>query len=359
MAAHAEALLTTDEIAAVVDLLKRNDKVGETTTFRRVAVAHPNGFSDRRVETWLYHADQREIEELVVSLSDDDIVSSTITTGQIPQYGFGEVGGAIEAVRQSPLVVEALAKRGISDPSKCQVDPWPTGNMGLEHEKGRRTARGILFWRDDVADNGYAKPIDGLMAFVDLDLMEVYHVEDSGTWKVPAETNNYHHGTVPDRADLTTIDITQPDGPSFTVTDGNHITWANWDVRAVMDHTEGLVLQSLAWTDGDTRRPIMRRASLAEMVVPYGETRATQAFKNALDVGEVGLGRTANSLTLGCDCKKTSASCGSTPTVTTTAPQMCVAAGAWSSVRSSPSATTTTASSGTCTLTAPFSSRSS
>ncbi|MEM7092440.1 MAG: primary-amine oxidase [Actinomycetota bacterium] len=302
MAAHSAALLTVDEIAAAVDLVKNEGKIADDTTFRRMAVAHPSGQDDRWIEVWLYHAGAREIEELIVSLTDGSMVSSQTVTGQIPQFGFGEVGVAQEAVRNSPLVAEAVAKRGITDPSKLQVDPWPTGNMGLEHEQGRRVARGILFWRDEVEDNGYAKPVDGLMCFVDLDLGEVYHVEDIGEWPVASDTNNYHHGTVPDREDLRTIDITQPDGPSFTVADGNHITWANWDVRAVMDHTEGLVLQGLAWTDGGVRRPVMRRASLAEMVVPYGETRATQAFKNALDVGEVGLGRCANSLKLGCDC---------------------------------------------------------
>lgn len=302
MAAHAEGLLTSAEITDVVNLLTKVGKVGEHTTFRRVSPAHPNGFSDRRIETWLYHADSREIEELVVSLSDVTVVSSTTVTGQIPQFGFAEVAMAQHTVRTSPLVAEALAKRGIDDPSKCQVDTWPTGNMGVEHEEGRRVTRCILFWRDEVADNGYAKPIDGLMVFVDLDLNEVYHLEDIGNWSVPTQDNNYTHGTVPDRTDLKPIDITQPEGSSFMVADGNHITWANWDVRVVMDHTEGLVLQSLAWTDGETRRPIMRRASVAEMVVPYGETRASQAFKNALDIGEIGLGRTANSLTLGCDC---------------------------------------------------------
>jgi primary-amine oxidase len=302
MAAHAESILATSEITQVVDLLKTAGKVADDTTFRRVSPAHPNGSDERLIEVWTYTASDKRIDEFMVSLSSDTIVSETAVHGEIPQYGFGEVAAAQAAVRASPLVAEACAKRGITDPSKLQVDPWPTGNMGIDHEAGRRIARCILFWREEVAENGYAKPIDGIMAYVDLDLMEVYEVEDIGEWPVPKQANNYFHGSVPDRTDLKTIDITQPDGPSFTVTDGNHIQWANWDVRAVMDHTEGLVLQSLAWTDGDTRRPVMRRGSVAEMVVPYGETRASQAFKNALDIGEIGLGRCANSLTLGCDC---------------------------------------------------------
>ena len=38
------------------------------------------------------------------------------------------------------------------------------------------------------------------------------------------------------------------------------------------------------------------------MVVPYGDPDPCHGWKNAFDVGEWGLGRMANSLTLGCDC---------------------------------------------------------
>jgi primary-amine oxidase len=38
------------------------------------------------------------------------------------------------------------------------------------------------------------------------------------------------------------------------------------------------------------------------MVVPYGDPGPMHGWKNAFDVGEWGLGRMANSLTLGCDC---------------------------------------------------------
>jgi len=257
---------------------------------------------ERRIETWLFDSATREITEMIVSGDGAETVASKTVTGELPQMGFAEVPAAQAIVRSDPGVIAALERRGITDSSRIQVDTWPTGNMGLEHEKGRRVSRCIIFDRADPSHNGYAKPVDGLMAFVDLDEMAVYHIDDFDTWPVPTQLGNYNAGTVPERDDVKVIDITQPDGSSFTVTDGNHIHWQKWDVRVLMDHTEGLVLHSLGWTDGEERRPIMRRASLAEMVVPYGEVRETQAFKNALDVGEIGLGRCVNSLKLGCDC---------------------------------------------------------
>jgi primary-amine oxidase len=39
-----------------------------------------------------------------------------------------------------------------------------------------------------------------------------------------------------------------------------------------------------------------------EMIVPYGSTAMNHWWKNAFDAGDVGLGKMAGSLTLGCDC---------------------------------------------------------
>ena len=73
-------------------------------------------------------------------------------------------------------------------------------------------------------------------------------------------------------------------------------------MRVTLDPTEGLVLHDLAIADGGRRRQVLRRAAIAEMVVPYGDPGPIHGWKNAFDAGEWGLGRMANSLTLGCDC---------------------------------------------------------
>jgi primary-amine oxidase len=49
-------------------------------------------------------------------------------------------------------------------------------------------------------------------------------------------------------------------------------------------------------------RPVVFRASVTEMVVPYADPTANHYWKSAFDAGEYGLGRLANSLELGCDC---------------------------------------------------------
>ena len=78
--------------------------------------------------------------------------------------------------------------------------------------------------------------------------------------------------------------------------------WSKWSFRVGFDPYEGLVLHTVAYHDGDRVRPVLHRASISEMVVPYGDPGAMHGWKNAFDAGEWGLGRMANSLKLGCDC---------------------------------------------------------
>ena len=55
-------------------------------------------------------------------------------------------------------------------------------------------------------------------------------------------------------------------------------------------------------TVGYDGRPVLYRASIAEMMVPYADPKASSYHKNVFDMGEYGVGMLANSLALGCDC---------------------------------------------------------
>lgn len=90
----------------------------------------------------------------------------------------------------------------------------------------------------------------------------------------------------------------QPDGPSFQV-EGHKITWQKWQFRIGFTPREGLVLYTIGYEDKGRIRPIIYRASLVEMVVPYGDPKEPHFRKNAFNVGEYGVGTLANSLKLG------------------------------------------------------------
>ena len=97
------------------------------------------------------------------------------------------------------------------------------------------------------------------------------------------------------------LEIVQPEGPGFTL-EGNLLRWERWQLRVSTFPFEGLVLHDIAWQEDDRLRPILYRASLGDMVVPYGSTMTNHWWKNAFDAGEIGIGKLLNSLALGCDC---------------------------------------------------------
>jgi primary-amine oxidase len=96
---------------------------------------------------------------------------------------------------------------------------------------------------------------------------------------------------------LPPLDVVQPEGASFAV-DGKEITWDKWSLRIGFNYREGLVLHNVKY-DG---RPVLHRASLVEMAVPYGDPNPPYQRKCAFDVGDYGLGYCTDSLELGCDC---------------------------------------------------------
>lgn len=70
----------------------------------------------------------------------------------------------------------------------------------------------------------------------------------------------------PPRQDLKPLHVVQPEGPSFTVTDGNCVSWQKWRFRVGFNYREGMTVHDVRY-DG---RPVFYRLSISEMTVPYG-----------------------------------------------------------------------------------------
>ena len=254
----------------------------------------------------------RETFEFVVALDGAGarILTRTRVAGQ-PAITPEECEEAQIVVKAHAGYRSALAKRGIADMDLVCVDAWSVGAYHDDDpaDAGLRLARALTFVKRDVHDNHFAHPVDGLLVMVDLHAMAVLRVEDHELVPVPAQSTNYsaRHMDGRWRAErLRPIHITQPEGVSFRV-DGHAIAWQGWHFRIGFNSREGLTLHRVGYAAGGEgaaeARPILHRASLVEMTVPYGDgPSVTQQRKCAFDVGEFGVGSTANSLALGCDC---------------------------------------------------------
>jgi primary-amine oxidase len=307
---HPLSAITAEEITAAVALVKAHPLFSETVRFAYVGLGEPTrrqlrdwkpGMAlDRRVRLMLIVGPDAHVVDVVVAL-DTGTLSVTEVPGVRPGLLFEESLSAIVALQENEQFRQAMRRRGIEDLKKVQIDPWPAGSFGIAHEDDRRICRCLPYVRDTPDDNGYAHPVEGVIAFVDMGRGEVLEVVDSGVIPVPSECGNYYPESVSLRRDLKPIDIVQPDGPSFAV-EGNLVRWQKWTLRVSMDPIEGLVLHDVGYEDGGRTRSILARAAVSEMVVPYGDPGPMHGWKNAFDAGEWGLGRMANSLVLGCDC---------------------------------------------------------
>jgi primary-amine oxidase len=136
----------------------------------------------------------------------------------------------------------------------------------------------------------------------DLHAMQVVRVDDFGVVPLPPDAGNWARSYYPEtRPGLRPLEVLQSEGPSFTV-DGHEVSWQNWKFRVGFTPREGLVLHAIRYRDGGRDRPVMDRASICEMVVPYGDPAEKYYHKNPFDMGEYGMGTMANSLSPGCDC---------------------------------------------------------
>jgi primary-amine oxidase len=257
--------------------------------------------TDRRLRAFLVNTDTGESTDVVVSLMHRDVVRARrldpARDGQMPILD-SDFALVDEITKADPQWRAAMAGRGYHDVSRIRTCPITAGNYGPSDDDRRRMVRVLAFVQDSEHGLAWAHPIDGVAAYVDLIEKKVFKVTDEFELPVPTENGDYDHEEVrgPHRTTLKPIEITQPEGPSFTL-DGHALRWQGWSLRIGFDAREGLTLHQVS----NAGRPVIYRASIPEMVVPYGDPnfRYWQAY---FDSGEYLVGKWANSLELGCDC---------------------------------------------------------
>jgi primary-amine oxidase len=305
--AHPLDPLSADEVARAVAVVRAEKGLDGDARFGSITLVEPdkrkpaeeNG--GRRAELIIYDRATACTYEAIVSVTGGGLERWTPRPGVQSALTPEEYVEVEDLTKAHPDFQAALRRRGIDDLDLVTVDPIPTGNSGLPEESPeRRVCRTLAFVRPDPGGNSYGRPIEGVFGIVDLGRGEVVRMDDLGIVAVPDEEGEYRADRVgPLRADLRPVEITQPEGPSFTV-EGNDVAWQKWRLRVGFTPREGLVLHTVAYEDSDRLRPILYRASFAEMAVPYAEP--TRYYQSPFDIGENYIGTLANSLALGCDC---------------------------------------------------------
>lgn len=311
MARHPLDPLDGSELEAVAKTVRAKAGLDASAWFETITLEEPDKTAlaefaasetppERRAYVCCYEPASNRTYRGIVALDGPEIVSWEHVPGVQARIVPDEFAAGEKIVKADPDFVEACARRGITDLDTVLVETWGAGNFGIADEEGERLAYCHCWVINEAGDNRYGRPIANLHPVVDLRRGRVVRVEDHGTVPLPPDTAAIRPETGL-REDIRPIEITQPDGPSFTV-DGYGVAWQKWRLRIGFNLREGLVLHDIGYEDGGVVRPIMNRVSMAEMVVPYGDPSAGNFRRNAFDTGEYGIGQALDSLRLGCDC---------------------------------------------------------
>jgi primary-amine oxidase len=265
-------------------------------------LAWPERSSPRQAEVVVLSPQEELSYEVIVDLASGELVEWVALDGLQPAMVPEEYTEIERLMLEHPDFLAALRRRGIEDAGLVCVDPIPAGAWGDHQYTGRRLCRALAWVRAYPDSNPYARPIEGVVGLIDLNRGEVLEVTDHGAVRIPPGVGEYRASRLGrPRTDLKPIEITQPEGPSFTL-DGNLVEWQKWSFRIGFTAREGLVLHQLGYRDGERLRPILHRASYSEMAIPYGYPSPTRYLQSPFDIGENLVGTLANSLELGCDC---------------------------------------------------------
>jgi primary-amine oxidase len=260
--------------------------------------AADGGDRRRRARASVLDRDTGRVLEVLVDLTRGEVERSREETQGQPPFLVDEYVVVERVAKEDAEFRAALARRGIEDLELVQIDPVMAGSHP-ENPGDQRIAWAIPYLWARPEGNGYAKPIEHVRVLVDILAESVIRVVDGAVVPIPPEDGELIAPSF--RTDLEPLEITQPQGASFVV-DGHEVSWQRWRLHVSLHPIEGLVLHDVRYGAGDEARPILQRAGLSEMVVPYGDPGDGFYWRNYFDAGEGGLGKNANTLTLGCDC---------------------------------------------------------
>ena len=312
--------LTADEFRSVAAILGRDQGVGPGWRYASIELAEPSKAAlaayaadgtvpDRAAIVVCLNSGENTTFKALVSLTSDAVVAFDHIPDAQPNFTVDEFEECDRVLRAHPDVQAALAQRGITDLDKVFMDTWTYGGAVIPEEyRGRRLGWSDTWIRDSDGSNPYANPVVGLHCVIDVNTMELLRIEDTGGFEQPEVMGEYVPRHIPERIretfnrpPLKPLEITQPEGPSFTL-EGNKLTWQNWSLRVGFNYREGMTLHAITYTDAGRERSIAHRLSFAEMVVPYRDNCEDHYRRTAFDIGEWGLGFMTTSLELGCDC---------------------------------------------------------
>jgi primary-amine oxidase len=307
-AAHPLDPLTVSEIEQAVRLLVATGKTTRDTRLGLLAMEPPDKaevIGWRKGRTFSRRAialvrNGAEVSEVIIDLAAGSIERWTDVAGVQPALTSAEWATAQALVKADPRWLEAMGKRGYDDVTDIFCESLSAGYFGEPAEAERRLVRLPCYDVRGAKSNIYGRPIEGVIALVDVLSQEVLEVIDTGV--VPVSTGNHDFAAAATATGTRSAGAAgSPPSPNFS-RDGRQFEWRNWSFHLGFDPRFGPVVSQVAHSDGARRRSVLYEGHISEVFVPYMDGDPSWYFRTYMDAGEYGLGLLASPLAAGVDC---------------------------------------------------------
>jgi primary-amine oxidase len=310
---HPLDALTPEEYWKLYKILLDGGKLGEKTIFTSILLHEPpksevlawkpGSRISRKADAVLLN--EGKSYEAVIDISGGKLESYTELKKDQAPITEQEMHSYDDVLKKDPRVIEALKKRDITDLRLVTCYVTPAGFVGLpEQTEGRRIGWGGCTYTAN-AKFGWDREVPGIFFVVDMNEKKIARFSDYGVVPMPPTTSIYDADGGAALPGTTPILVTQPNGPSFTIKDGE-VSWQNWHFRFRLDPRVGPVVSMVNYQDGAKRRSVLYEGSLSEMYVPYQDPDETWNSHVFLDAGEyfvnTGSGGIIKPLEPGVDC---------------------------------------------------------
>jgi primary-amine oxidase len=308
VAAHPMDALTFNELQMVKEILTKNKKVDTLTRFPEILLLEPEKATVLAWKAGMPMPRQAQVVikqnsaifEAIVDLTAQNITSWQKMEGVQPSIMLEEWAAAGEIAKKDPRWQAAMQKRGYKNFDKLVAAPLTAGYFADPTEAGRRLLRVPFYDTEGVTRNVWGKPIEGVVAVVDLNKQEVVKLIDSGIIPVSKGNHDYDEKTIASkRSPQKKIENTAPNGYNFKK-EGSFYLWDKWKFHFRVDKRFGPVVSMVSY-DG---HQVAHQLSANEMFVPYMDADENWSFRTYMDIGEYGFGVLASGLVRGVDVPK-------------------------------------------------------
>jgi primary-amine oxidase len=279
--------LSADEISRATSALRQAGQLQPSVRFvileteepnkARVAQAIGSGRVARVARAVLYDWNAGATIETRVDLATSAVISTNSRVTE-PPVRHVILSRATEVALADERVVRALKQAGVARLDRLTfLVNLPEGAFPRRRGNARLVNASPYLW-DEVGDAA-SVPVNVL---IDLTAGVVESVQEprfgaGGPRRTPRTDAD---------SGLPSLRLSQPQGPGFQI-HGSEIEWDRWRLHVGIHPRRGLEIFDVAWRDGQRYRSVLYRASLSELITPYGDPSFTTWYPR--DEGDYGM----------------------------------------------------------------------